>query len=125
MAIPSIPVVSAGFALSFGAVVVGRIVIVTARQRAVPSRLLGRAQGAMRTLLWGAATVGALIGGLVADTLGDRAPFLVAAGCYTAGAVIGVVTLRPVLDRQPADEETDEERDGESIVDPLDDDSGA
>lgn len=98
MTIPSIPLVTLGFALSFGAVVVGRIVVVTARQRSVPSRLLGRAQGAMRTLVWGAATVGALLGGLVADTVSDRAPFLLAAGCYLVGAAIGILTLRPILD---------------------------
>lgn len=97
MMIPSVPVVTLGFAMSFGAVVAGRIVVITARQRSVPSRLLGRAQGAMRTLVWGAATVGALIGGVLADGLGDRAPFVMAAACYAVGGLIGFRSLRRVL----------------------------
>lgn len=104
MTIPSVPAVALGFATSFGAVVAGRIVIITARQRSVPSRLLGRAQGAMRTLVWGAATVGALIGGVLADSIGDRAPFVMAAACYAVGGLIGFRALRRVLtDPAPAD----------------------
>ncbi len=97
MMIPSVPVVAFGFATSFGAVVAGRIVVITARQRSVPSRLLGRAQGAMRTLVWGAATVGALLGGILADSVGDRAPFAVAALCYAVGGVVGFGPLRRAL----------------------------
>ena len=100
MTIPTVPTVALGFAASFGAVVAGRIVIITARQRSVPSRLLGRAQGAMRTLVWGAATVGALIGGVLADSVGDRAPFVMAAACYAAGGLFGFRALRRVL-REP------------------------
>lgn len=97
MMVPSIVTVAAGFAASFGAVVVGRIVVVTARQRSVPGRLLGRAQGAMRTLVWGAATVGAVIGGLLFDAVGDRAPFVLAATLYAVVALVGWRSLRAVL----------------------------
>ena len=97
MTIPTVPTVAFGFATSFGAVVVGRIVVVTARQRSVPARLLGRAQGAMRTLVWGAATVGALVGGALYDSVGDRAPFLLAAALYSAGLVLGWRPLRRAL----------------------------
>ena len=97
MMIPTVPIVALGFATSFGAVVAGRVVVITARQRSVPSRLLGRAQGAMRTLVWGAATVGALLGGVLADSLGDRAPFVLAAACYAVGGIIGFRALRRVL----------------------------
>lgn len=103
MMVPSVPYVAVGFATSFGAVVAGRVVLITARQRSVPSRLLGRAQGAMRTLVWGAATVGALLGGVLADSLGDRAPFVLAAACYAVGGAFGFRTLRRVLaDPTPA-----------------------
>ena len=101
MTIPTVPTVAVGFATSFGAVVVGRIVVVTARQRSVPTRLLGRAQGAIRTLVWGAATVGALVGGALYDSLGDRSPFVLAAVLYVAGLAIGWKPLRKVL-RSPA-----------------------
>ncbi|HEX4903299.1 MAG TPA: MFS transporter, partial [Acidimicrobiales bacterium] len=79
MAVPSLPVVAAGFALSFSGIVVGRVIVVTTRQRSVPGRLLGRAQGAIRSVLWASATVGALVGGALSDGLGPRTPFLFAA----------------------------------------------
>ena len=101
MTIPTVPTVAVGFAASFGAVVVGRIVVVTARQRSVPTRLLGRAQGAIRTLVWGAATVGALVGGALYDTAGDRAPFVLAAVLYAAGLAIGWRPLRRALTNPP------------------------
>lgn len=97
MAVPSVPVVAFGFALSFGAVVTGRIVVVTARQRAVPGRLLGRAQGAIRSALWASATVGALAGGAISDGLGTRAPFLLAAAITVVAMALTVPSLRKVL----------------------------
>ncbi|WP_436795542.1 MFS transporter [Actinospongicola halichondriae] len=97
MTIAWVPAVALGFATSFGAVVVGRIVVITARQRSVPSRLLGRAQGAMRTMVWGAATVGALLGGVLADAVGDRAPFVFAAACYVVGGAVSARSLKQVL----------------------------
>ncbi len=100
MMIPNVIAVGAGFAVTFGAVVAGRIVVVTARQRSVPSRLLGRAQGAMRTLVWGAATIGALVGGALADRVSDRAPFLLAAVLYLGAVLVGWRPLRRAL--QPA-----------------------
>ncbi len=93
MTVPSIWAVGIGFATSFGGVVVGRIVVITARQRSVPAHLLGRAQGSMRTLVWGAATVGALAGGLVADAVSPRAPFVLAA---TVSLVALVAAWRPL-----------------------------
>ena len=97
MLVPTIPTVTFGFAASFGAVVVGRIVVVTARQRSVPSRLLGRAQGAIRTLVWGAATVGAVLGGALYDGVSEQAPFVLAAILYGGGLVVGWRPLRRVL----------------------------
>lgn len=97
MAIPVLPVVAAGFALSFAAVVVGRIVVVAARQRSVPGRLLGRAQGAIRSALWAAATVGALAGGAISDAFGGQAPFLVSAVLTVVALVVTSPGLRRVL----------------------------
>jgi MFS family permease len=102
MAVPTLPTVTLGFATSFGAVVVGRVVVVTARQRSVPTRLLGRAQGAIRTFLWGAATVGALLGGLLYDSVNDRAPFFLAAVLYALGLLVAWRPLRQVLAREPS-----------------------
>jgi MFS family permease len=95
MAIPFLPLVTLGFALSFAAVVTGRIVVIAARQRSVPTRLLGRAQGAIRSVLWTAATVGALLGGALSDAIGMQAPFLFAA----AVTVIATASIGPSLRR--------------------------
>jgi len=97
MAVPSLPVVTAGFALSFAAVVVGRIVVVAARQRSVPTRLLGRAQGTIRSLLWAAASIGALVGGTVSDAVGEQAPFIAAAAITVLAMAITGPSLRKVL----------------------------
>jgi MFS family permease len=94
MVVPHIVAVGLGFTVTFAAVVVGRIVVVTVRQRSVPSRLLGRAQGAIRALVWGAASVGALLGGVLTDSVSDQAPFLLAAGLYGAVVVLGWRPLR-------------------------------
>ena len=101
MAIPNTITVGIGFAVTFGAVVIGRIVVVTVRQRSVPSRLLGRAQGAIRTLVWGAASVGALIGGALTDSVSDQAPFLLAGGLYVGVVVFGWRPLRRALAPAP------------------------
>jgi MFS family permease len=97
MAVPLLPVVTVGFALSFAAVVTGRIVVIAARQRSVPGRLLGRAQGAIRSLLWTAATVGALVGGAISDGIGMQAPFLFAAAVTALASLLLAPSLRRVL----------------------------
>lgn len=97
MAVPILPVVTVGFALSFAAVVTGRIVVIAARQRSVPGRLLGRAQGAIRSLLWTAATVGALVGGAISDGIGLQAPFLFAAAVTALASLLLAPSLRRVL----------------------------
>lgn len=107
MAVPNLVTVTAGFAMSFGGVVTGRIVVLTARQRSVPKRLLGRAQGAIRMLLWAAASIGAVLGGLVYDGIDPRAPFVVAAVLYVATLAAGWTSLRRVLDDPDAVMPTD------------------
>ncbi|HAS13578.1 MAG TPA: hypothetical protein DCS55_24215 [Acidimicrobiaceae bacterium] len=97
MAVPSLPVVTVGFALSFAAVVTGRIIVIAARQRSVPGRLLGRAQGTIRSLLWTAATVGALLGGAISDGIGVQAPFLFAAAITAVASLLLAPSLRRVL----------------------------
>lgn len=71
------------------------IVTVSLRQRIVPSELLGRVNSVYRMLGWGLIPLGALAGGLVADTFGLRAPYPV------AGVLRGIALLAalPVLIR--------------------------
>jgi MFS family permease len=88
----------AGAMLALGGLVgtVWQITTVTLRQASVPDRLLGRVTSAQRLVGAGTVPVGALLGGLLADALGLRAPFLLggAALVLTAAAAL---TLAPRL----------------------------
>ena len=53
------------------------VVTVSLRQRIVPDRLLGRLNASYRLLAWGTMPLGALLGGLVGETLGLQAVFLI------------------------------------------------
>jgi MFS family permease len=57
------------------------------RQSLVPDRLLGRVQSTHRLLSWGAIPLGTLLGGLLSQLIGLRAPFAV------AGVVLAVLAL--------------------------------
>lgn len=72
--------VAVAFALALGgcAGLVWNIITVSLRQTLVPDVLLGRVNSAYRMIGWGTMPVGALLGGVLADAFGLRAPFLVA-----------------------------------------------
>ena len=53
------------------------VVTVSLRQRIVPDRLLGRLNASYRLLAWGTMPLGALLGGLVGETIGLQAVFLI------------------------------------------------
>ena len=55
----------------------GNVASVTLRQSLIPTPLAGRVNVVMRTCTYGAMTVGALTGGLLASTLGSHGPFVV------------------------------------------------
>jgi MFS family permease len=71
--------VAASFVVSGAAMVLWNVVTVSLRQRITPDRLLGRMNAAYRLVGWGTMPVGALLGGALAELLGLRATFLVAA----------------------------------------------
>ena len=62
------------------------VVFGSIRQRIVPNHLLGRVMASFRVISWGALPLGALLGGVIAQTFGLVAVFL-------AGAVIHVALL--------------------------------
>lgn len=72
-------VIGGGFVLSGLFVVVWNIITVSLRQRIVPDHLLGRLNSAYRLFAWGTQPLGALLGGVIAELIGLRALFLVAA----------------------------------------------
>jgi MFS family permease len=60
------------------------------RQAIVPDPLMGRVVSAFRVLGYGAVPVGAILGGVVARTLGLRAPFLLAAAVLVVAALMAL-----------------------------------
>lgn len=73
--------------------VMWNVVTVSLRQTIIPDELLGRVNSVYRFLGWGGMPIGALVGGVLADQFGLRAPF------YVGGAVLVLATLvaMPVL----------------------------
>jgi MFS family permease len=74
------------------AITVWNVVTVTLRQEVVPTALLGRVTSVYRMLGWGLLPLGALAGGLVAHTVGLRAP-LPLAGAVRAVALLAAIPI--------------------------------
>jgi MFS family permease len=70
--------VGAALAIEGGFGVAWNVVTVSMRQAIVPDALLGRVNRAYRLLGWGTMPIGALLGGVLAQTFGLRAPFVLA-----------------------------------------------
>jgi hypothetical protein len=68
--------------------------MVSLRQAITPADLLGRVNATTRLLAWGAAPVGALLGGALGDTIGLRPTLVIAAG-GSALVVAWVVSTIP------------------------------
>lgn len=67
--------------------VVWNVITVSLRQTLIPDGLLGRVNSVYRFLGWGAIPLGALAGGVVADSLGLRAPYLLGGALQLAVAL--------------------------------------
>src|SRR5829696_6442216 len=85
----ALPVPIAASMLASGAgIVLWNVVTVSLRQRITPDRLLGRMNASYRLVGWGAMPLGAALGGVLAEALGLRGAFLVAA-LLTFAVLIG------------------------------------
>ena len=91
-------VVLAGAMLAAGGLTftVWNVLTLSLRQTLVPDELLGRINSAYLFLGFGAMPLGALLGGVVANAFGLRAPFLLGAPLLVAAAL----AARPVLSNQ-------------------------
>ena len=72
--------IGAGFFAGGASIAVYNVISVSLRQRVTPDRLLGRVNSAFRMVAWGTMPLGAAAGGLIAEALGLRAVFMIAAG---------------------------------------------
>jgi MFS family permease len=75
------------------------ILTVTLRQQLVPAELRGRVNSVYRMLGWGPIPLGALAGGVVAATVGLRAPYLVAGGLRAIAFVIALRGIAKITKR--------------------------
>ncbi|MDT8910196.1 MFS transporter [Amycolatopsis sp. PS_44_ISF1] len=82
-----------GFGAGFG--ITMNVFCVSFQQAVIPRRLLGRVGAVSQTVLFGAAPLGSLLGGLVAEVAGMRATLLAAgAGALAASAILLASPLR-------------------------------
>jgi MFS family permease len=80
--------VAASMTASGAGIVFWNVVTVSLRQRITPDRLLGRMNASYRLVGWGTMPLGAALGGILAEALGLRGAFLVAA-LITFAVLIG------------------------------------
>jgi MFS family permease len=94
MAFTSSPVVvfAAGVLVGIG-LGMWNVVAISLRQSLTPDELRGRVAATARMVAWGTQPLGALAGGVVANALGLRAPFLLAAGAW----VVLLVVVTPIV----------------------------
>ena len=71
--------IGASMLASGAGIVFWNVITVSLRQRITPDRLLGRMNASYRLVGWGTMPLGALLGGVLAEALGLRATFLIAA----------------------------------------------
>ncbi|HEV3013405.1 MAG TPA: MFS transporter, partial [Actinomycetota bacterium] len=72
---------------------VWNVTLLSLRQEIVPDRLMGRVVGAIRLIGFGSIPIGALLGGLVARSLGLRAPFLLGAAVLAVAALVAAPVI--------------------------------
>jgi len=69
------------------------VIAVSLRQSIVPDRLMGRVNSVYRLLAWGTMPLGAIVGGVLAELFGLRAPYFFSA----AGLLLLAVAILPVI----------------------------
>lgn len=102
--------------------VVWNVITVSLRQAITPDHLLGRMNATYRLLGWGTMPIGALLGGVVAETFGLRTTFA-AAGVVTASLL--VFTVRAVSEQAiAAAESAADARDAATVTGEHEDPAG-
>lgn len=84
--------------------VVWNVITVSLRQTIIPDEMLGRVNAVYRFIGWGSIPIGAFLGGLVADAIGLRAPFLLEGGLMLLALVPAArVVTTDAIERARAD----------------------
>ncbi len=122
--LPEVWAVAASFMLIGFFNIVGNTATTALRQRIVPSRVLGRVQGASATIAYGAMPLGALTGGIVAEAFGVRALLVMVP---IAALVVVALTVRSLTqsvideaDRTAAPSDDDDEPTGAASLEGAD-----
>ncbi|MBM7168902.1 MFS transporter [Streptomyces sp. G44] len=92
--LPTIILIAVGLAVMGFGIGLTNVLGVTLRQVRTPRHLLGRMNAGMRLMLYGAIPLGALLAGLLGETLGNREGLLVAAVALFLG--LPIVWFSPV-----------------------------
>lgn len=94
LASPTLPALTVVVVVTSASFAVLNVAAVSLRHRLVPTALLGRTTAASRTLTYGSAAAGALVGGLAASQAGVLAPFAVSAVIGVLATAVWVVYSR-------------------------------
>lgn len=84
----TVPLLALGHALMGGGMTVYSVTQISLRQAITPDGLLGRVNAGRRVLVFGVAPPGALLAGLLGESLGLRATLLVGAAVITAAWLV-------------------------------------
>jgi len=111
--LPRIWAVAVSFALIGFFNIVGNTATSALRQRIVPSRVLGRVQGASATIAYGSMPLGALTGGVVAELFGVQALLVMVP---VAAVLVVVLTVRSLPQSLIDEADDDAEREAEALA---------
>ncbi|MDH3731709.1 MAG: MFS transporter, partial [Acidimicrobiia bacterium] len=97
MGMTSTPAVvfACGVVIGFG-LGLWNVVVISLRQSLTPDELRGRVAATSRMLAWGTQPLGALLGGVVANIYGLRAPFYMAAAVW----IILLLAVAPIVNNR-------------------------
>ncbi|MET9553562.1 MFS transporter [Streptomyces sp. NPDC006645] len=89
----NVVVVAVALAAYIGHAALWNVLAASVRQKATPDPLRGRVISVTRLMSFAGLALGALLGGLLADALGLRTPFLVAGALFAAATVVALLAL--------------------------------
>lgn len=81
-------VVGAAFAVEGFLIAMWNVTVMSLRQSLIPDELRGRVASDARTIAFGAIPIGAILGGVLADLVGLRAPYFLSAAVYGVALVL-------------------------------------